>query len=109
MRQDDAPVDAEFGGAIDTRGVHELGRQGFDKLLHQKDAKRIHHRRYDECPERIDKSKFYDQQIIRDHDHLKWNHDLNEDDTERQVLAFEMIFGEDITGIGTGEECDEDT
>src|SRR5215204_954732 len=109
LREDNAPVDAEFGGAIDTRSIHELGRQRFDKLLHQENAKRVHHRREDERPERIDKSKFYDQQIIRNHDHLKRNHDLYEDDSERQVFAFEMIFGEDITSIGTGEECDEDT
>ncbi len=107
LREDDLAVNAKLGCAVDAGGVHKFGGHGFDELLHHEDAIRVNEGRDDERPERVDQAEFDDQQIVWDHDHLKWNHDLDQNDSEGEVLAFEMIFGKDVARIRTGEERDD--
>ena len=107
LREDDARVDAEFGGAVDAGGVHQFAGHGLDELLHHEDAVCIHHRGDDQRPERIDETELDNKQIVRNHDHLEGDHDLDEDDTEGKVLAFEVIFCKDVTCKGTCEQRDD--
>lgn len=106
LGKDDAGINAELRGPVNAGGVHQLAREGFDELLHHKNAVRVHHRGDDQRPQRVDQAELDHEQVVGDHHHLKGDHDLDQNDAERQVFALKTILCEDVPGKRTGKERD---
>jgi hypothetical protein len=96
--QDDAAVDPEVRGTVDTGGVLELLGDGQEELAQEEDAERVRRPRQDEALVGVEPVQLVQQQEQRHEVDLEGQHQRHEDEHEDDVLAREVEPRERVRG-----------
>ena len=104
QREHDIPDDLGNAGAVDARGVLQVGRNLQEELAQQEDVEGAAQKgRQNQRPEGVDQVQLGEDDVLRDHHHRVGQHQRGQQQNEQGVLARRAQAGEAVGHHGAGQ------